>query len=283
MLASPAESSRADPCWRSVCKGVQSSYTLATLCKEPTHWKRPWCWERLKAGGEGDDRGWDGWIALLTQWTWVWGNSRRQWRTGKPGCSPRAGGHFMDTLTSCSTAFAQSFTGDFSEKRAWMPLKCSEKSQRSQQFRTCQVITFVLLVIKSLLKGELSPTSPCPPSSTPCATQIYVSMIYGDSSSWALMDLISWRETWVEGGLCNKIEPPSLQLTQRHNWHPLSPSSLLHSKFPPPSATTQIDLDLGSFSKEPGSIWNTSSSSQASCMSPFMWAKSTRRCSHWVT
>ena len=44
----------------------------------------PWCWERLRAGGEGDDRGWDGWMASLTQWTWVWANSGRQ-RTGKPG------------------------------------------------------------------------------------------------------------------------------------------------------------------------------------------------------
>ena len=43
------------------------------------------CWERLKAGGEGGDRGWDGWMASLTQWAWVWSNSRRQWRTGKPG------------------------------------------------------------------------------------------------------------------------------------------------------------------------------------------------------
>ena len=49
------------------------------------YWKRPWCWERLRAGGEGDDRGWDGWMASLTQWTWVWENSRRQWRTRKPG------------------------------------------------------------------------------------------------------------------------------------------------------------------------------------------------------
>ena len=48
-------------------------------------WKRPWCWERLKAGGEGDDRGWDGWMASLTQWTGVWANSRRYQRTGKPG------------------------------------------------------------------------------------------------------------------------------------------------------------------------------------------------------
>ena len=60
---------------------------LATWCKEPTHWKRPWCWERLKAGGEGDSRRWDGWMASPTQWTWVCTNSGRWWRTGKP-CSP---------------------------------------------------------------------------------------------------------------------------------------------------------------------------------------------------
>ena len=48
-----------------------SSSTLATWCKEATHWKRPWCWERLKAGWKGDDRGWDGWMASGTQWTWV--------------------------------------------------------------------------------------------------------------------------------------------------------------------------------------------------------------------
>ena len=47
----------------------------STWCEELTHWKRPWCWERLRAGGEGDDRGWDGRMASLTQWTWVWANS----------------------------------------------------------------------------------------------------------------------------------------------------------------------------------------------------------------
>ena len=60
-----------------------NSNTLATWCKELTHLKRPWCWERLKEGGEGDDRGWDGWMASQTQWTWVWVNSG-SW-TGKPG------------------------------------------------------------------------------------------------------------------------------------------------------------------------------------------------------
>ena len=54
-----------DGCWN------WSSHTLATWFEELTHWKRPWCWARLKAGGEGDDRGWDDWMIPLTQWTWV--------------------------------------------------------------------------------------------------------------------------------------------------------------------------------------------------------------------
>ena len=48
-------------------------------------WKRFWCWERLRAGGEGDNRGWDGWMASLTRWTWVWVNSGSWWWTGRPG------------------------------------------------------------------------------------------------------------------------------------------------------------------------------------------------------
>ena len=52
---------------------------------ELTHLKRPWCWERLRAGGEGDDRGWDGWMASPTQWTWVWVDSRSWCWTGTPG------------------------------------------------------------------------------------------------------------------------------------------------------------------------------------------------------
>ena len=62
-----------------------NSNTLATWCKELTHLKRPWCWERLRAGREGDDRGWDGWMASPTQWTWVWVDSGSWWWTGRPG------------------------------------------------------------------------------------------------------------------------------------------------------------------------------------------------------
>ena len=70
--------------WKDWCWSWNSN-TLATWCEELTHWKRPWCWERFKAGGEGDKRGWDGWMASLTQWTQVWVNSRSWQWTGRPG------------------------------------------------------------------------------------------------------------------------------------------------------------------------------------------------------
>ena len=60
-----------------------NSNTLAAWCKELTHVKRPWCWDRLRVGGEWDDRGWDGWMASLTQWTWVWVNSGSWWWSGR--------------------------------------------------------------------------------------------------------------------------------------------------------------------------------------------------------
>ena len=69
--------------WKDWCWNWNSS-TLATWCKELTHWKRPWFWERLKAGGEEDGRGWDGWMASLTRWTWIWASSESWWQTGKP-------------------------------------------------------------------------------------------------------------------------------------------------------------------------------------------------------
>ena len=62
-------------------------------------WKRPRCWERLRSGGEGDDRGWDGWMASPspTQWTWVWASSRSWWWTGKPGVLQSMGSQKPDT------------------------------------------------------------------------------------------------------------------------------------------------------------------------------------------
>ena len=68
-----------EPCWS------WNSNTLATWCEELTQWKRPWCWARLKTGGEGDNRGWDGWMSSPTRCTWVWVNSGSWWWTGRSG------------------------------------------------------------------------------------------------------------------------------------------------------------------------------------------------------
>ena len=69
--------------WKDWCWSWNSN-TLVTWCEELTHLKRPWCWERLKAGGEGDNREWDDCMASSTQWTWVWVSSGSWWWTGRP-------------------------------------------------------------------------------------------------------------------------------------------------------------------------------------------------------
>ena len=101
-----------DWCWS------WNSNTLATWCNELTHLKRPWCWERLRAGGEGDDRGWDGWMASPTQWTWVWVNSGSWWWTGRPGMLQsmqwqRVGHDWSDSTHTCTLWLF----GSFSENR----------------------------------------------------------------------------------------------------------------------------------------------------------------------
>ena len=68
--------------WKGWCWNWSSS-PLATWCKKLIHWKRLWCWEGLGAGGEGDNRGWDSWMASPIRWVWV--NSRSWWWTGRPG------------------------------------------------------------------------------------------------------------------------------------------------------------------------------------------------------
>ena len=89
---------RRDWCWS------WNSNTSATWCEELTHLKRLWCWERVKAGGEGDNRGWDyGWTASATQWRWVSVDSGSWWWIGRPGVlwfmgSQRLGHHWATEL-----------------------------------------------------------------------------------------------------------------------------------------------------------------------------------------
>ena len=88
-----------DWCWS------WNSSTLAIWCEKLTRWKGPWCWEKLRVGGKGDDRGWDGWMASPTQWTWVWVNSGSWWWTGRPdvlqSMASQKAGHNWATELSC--------------------------------------------------------------------------------------------------------------------------------------------------------------------------------------
>ena len=113
-----------------------NSNTLATSCEELSHLKRPWSWEKLRAEGEGDDRGWDGCMVSLTQWTWVWVGSGSWLWTGRPGMlrfigSQRIGHKWaaelnwtdpvchaisfdvQERLTCCSPLVAQSDTNEW--------------------------------------------------------------------------------------------------------------------------------------------------------------------------
>ena len=105
-LESPLDSKEIQPVhfedqpWDFFGRNDAKAETLVLLpphANELTHWKRLWCWEGLGAGGEGEDRGWDGWMASQTRWTWVWVNSGRWWWTGRPGVLRFMGSQESDT------------------------------------------------------------------------------------------------------------------------------------------------------------------------------------------
>ena len=98
--------------WKDWCWSWNSN-TLATWCEELIHLKRPWCWERLKAGGKGDNRGWAGWMASPVQWTWVWVSTRSWWWTGMPDMlqsmvSQRVGHDWMTKLNIVPSSWISS-------------------------------------------------------------------------------------------------------------------------------------------------------------------------------
>ena len=126
--------------------------------------EKPWCWERLKAGGEGDNRGWDGWMASLTQWTWVWASSWRWWRTGKPSVLLSMGsqrvGHDSNWTTLPKNARPENRSGSPPGQLRKAPLSwIGSTSLRIPSFT--QIRPQVLLATQSLgcLSGQVpSPT-----------------------------------------------------------------------------------------------------------------------------
>ena len=77
---------------------------LVIWWEQMTHWKSPWCWERFKTGGEGYHRGWDGWMASPTQWTWVWASFQSWWWTGRPGVLQSMGSQSQTQLSDWTDA-----------------------------------------------------------------------------------------------------------------------------------------------------------------------------------
>ena len=125
--------------------------------KKLTHWKRPWCWERLKVGGEGDDRGWDGWMASPTQWAWVWASSGSWWWTGRPGvCCGPWGRKELDTTERLNwtelnwTDWTSNFHVLTSETILWTSLPCCQhvKNKQNKQFWCCERYTEKVFIKK---------------------------------------------------------------------------------------------------------------------------------------
>ena len=115
------------------CKDWCWSFSiLATCCKRLTHWKRPWCWERLQVG-KGDNRGWDGWMALPMWWTWVWVGSGSWWWTGKPGVLQSMGvtknqtslSDWTDWTDQCRRHVFDPWVRQIPWRRRWQPTPVS--------------------------------------------------------------------------------------------------------------------------------------------------------------
>ena len=144
--------------WKDWCWSWHSN-ALATWCEELTYWKRPWCWERLWAGGERDDRGWDGWMALLTRWTWIWTSSGSWWWTGKPGVlqsmeSQRVGHDWATELNWNKRTF-----------NVWMEI-----------FRSCLMIIIFSMIIQFIW--------------TVSSDYMVFSLVHPYSAKWRLLNIL---------------------------------------------------------------------------------------------
>ena len=111
---------------------------------KPTRWKRPWFWERLKGRRRSDDRGWDGWMASQTRWTWVWASSRSWWWTGKPGILQSMG--------------SQSFRHDWTTELTWTRPQLIGKKQVCWQRLSALLSSSVQMLIS--FENTFMDTSP---------------------------------------------------------------------------------------------------------------------------
>ena len=135
--------------WRTDAE-AETPNTLTTWCKELTHLKRPWCWERLKVGEEGN-RGWDGWMVSLSQWRWVSVNSRGWWWTGKPGVLQSMGLQRVGPKCVTELNWNERKVYKFQEHFFSLHLGLSATSHKANSF-PLQNIPFFQLEEKSILQ-----------------------------------------------------------------------------------------------------------------------------------
>ena len=125
--------------WKDWCWSWNSN-TLAIWCEELTYLKWPWCWERLKAGGEGDDRGWIGWMASPTQWTWVWVNSGCWHGQGGLACSGPLGCKVLDRTERLNWTELRSHYRNNNWK-AWSEIRQQQGNQRKVTSRKVEILS----------------------------------------------------------------------------------------------------------------------------------------------
>ena len=112
--------------WQDWCWSWNSNTLAKWVSEKLTHWKRLWCWERLRAGGEGDNRGWDNQMASLTQWTWIWVNCRSWWWTRRPGVL-----RFMES---------QRVGHDWATELNWTELKVTAGGDCNHEIKRCLLL-----------------------------------------------------------------------------------------------------------------------------------------------
>ena len=183
---------------------LETPNTSATWCKELTHLNRPWCWERLRAGGEGDNRGWDGLMASPTKWTWVWVNSGSWWWTGRPGVlrftgSQRIRHSWVNELnwTTCTSQASKTLTLNL-----WLPLKPWLRVEMSRKPNPCSPLVSRLyqlqfyLPVPAQIMGRTQAFRPPWMVSRGLATGAFLSVLAPRSYSYSnLKYTIYWGST----------------------------------------------------------------------------------------
>ena len=139
---------------------IQMQINPLFWCEELTLWKRAWWWERLKAGGDGDDWGWGGWIASPTQWTWVWASSKSWWWTGKPGVLRFMGSQSQTQLSHWTDWLAASNREGTAREGGLWKASCQKLDNDSNSART-PVPEATGIPAHLALPGSLPSKQPC--------------------------------------------------------------------------------------------------------------------------